>query len=283
MGGAEVGECFAAASRIKPKSPASWAAAWLEMGERLEATAETALRAGHRWTGRRCLLRAATYHRLAVVGLGIGPDLEATSTRSVACFRRAVALGGPVTETIEIPFGDATIPGYFVHADAAGGPRPTILVFTGGEVTAEDMYFWVSIAAAQRGYHTVLFDPSGWACFRLRNPQAGKIGVDELDAAARTVVDFAAGHPLVDAERIAAIGFSGGGFTLLHAAVSEHRIAAIVADPPHHRHAPVGDGGNPGGVAAAARLRERRAREGGRNRESIPRPHDGEDRLAVRR
>src|SRR3712207_6037447 len=46
LGGAEIGECFAAASRVDPKSPPSWAGSWTEMAERLEAVADRALGAG---------------------------------------------------------------------------------------------------------------------------------------------------------------------------------------------------------------------------------------------
>jgi hypothetical protein len=48
----------------------------------------------------------------------------------------------------------------------------------------------------------------------------------------QAVVDFAVQQPIVDADRIALSGWSLGGCLAPRAATGEHRLAAVVADPP---------------------------------------------------
>ena len=56
------------------------------------------------------------------------------------CFRSAGALFDPPFETVRIPYEGRTLPGYFLRPDNSGRRRPTALVMTGGDGTAERLY-----------------------------------------------------------------------------------------------------------------------------------------------
>ncbi len=78
---------------------------------------------------------------------------------------------------------------------------------------------------AELGFITLAFDASFWgeSGGQLRNIEVPGIRVEDFSAG----VDFLSNHPLVDANRIAALGICGGGGYVLSAAAIDHRIKAI--------------------------------------------------------
>ena len=53
-------------------------------------------------------------------------------------------------EVVSIPYENgASLPGYFLKADASNKPRPTLMSLGGGDSLAEELYFW---AGARRRF-----------------------------------------------------------------------------------------------------------------------------------
>jgi len=106
-GGADVGECFAAAQRIAEGSPESWHQEWLRTAERIDAGGEASLAGGHVVSAREAFLRASNYYRTAyifLIGTPVDPRLVQAFDKQTDAFRKAAALFSPPFEPIAIPY-----------------------------------------------------------------------------------------------------------------------------------------------------------------------------------
>jgi hypothetical protein len=95
-GGADLGEVLVTASAITGGNEASWHRAWKATAERLQATGEKALAAGHRVSAREALLRASNYYRTAADFLlekpATDPEMTLLSAGQHDTFAAAAAL-----------------------------------------------------------------------------------------------------------------------------------------------------------------------------------------------
>jgi alpha-beta hydrolase superfamily lysophospholipase len=130
---------------------------------------------------------------------------------------------------LRIPFEGVSLPAWLIPAEGRSQEvRPLLILTNGYDATLTDMYFASAVAAARRGYHSLVFDGPGQGemlyehGLRLR---------PDWENVVRAVVDFACAQPIVDAARIALGGWSLGGFLAPRAASGEHRLAACIADP----------------------------------------------------
>jgi pimeloyl-ACP methyl ester carboxylesterase len=228
-GGAEWGECLAAAATIAPGDRESWYRAWMSLADRTFAAAVASQEAGHRVSARSAYLRASNYYRNAYVLHLESPLPDAVREayhRHRDAFGKAAGLMALPPERLAIPFGDTTLPACFCPA----GPerRPVVIAVGGYDSTAEESYFWNGSASVARGYHCVLFD----------GPGQGELLIDrgipfrpDWEGVISAVIDAVAGRPDVDASRIVVIGESWGGYLVPRAAARDRRMAACVLDP----------------------------------------------------
>jgi len=104
---------------------------------------------------------------------------------------------------VAIPYENNTLPGYFYRAGEPGVPRPTVIMHTGFDGTAEEMHFQGVAAGAERGYHVLAFDGPG---------QGGAVHREHLvfrpdwENVVGPVLDYALTMPGVDGTRIALWG-----------------------------------------------------------------------------
>lgn len=232
-GTADIGEAFAAAEQIgKRPNPDHWYAVWNALGTRVHAAADAAA-AQHPVSARNAYLRACEYYRQAFFFLRHDLDdqrLQGAYANHVAAFKAAATnLGGPVATELNIPFEAIAMHGWFIAPDASGEARPTVIMPCGYDSTAETTYT-LGTGALRRGYNLVAFDGPG---------QGRTLYVDrvvmrrDFEVALTPVVDLLLTRADVDAERIALIGRSFAGYLAPRAAAFEHRIAALVCDPPN--------------------------------------------------
>jgi hypothetical protein len=230
-GGAEIGECLAAARQIHEPDAESWFHAWCGLGASVLAEAEKSRAAGRRASALAAYLRAANYFRAAhtfLIGAPLDPRVVDTYRRQRAAFEAAASLMRPAAERIVIPYGDATLHGYLFRAADDAAPRPTLIVNGGYDSTAEELYFFSGAAAVARGYTCIVFDGPGQGPAIIED---GMVFRPDWEAVIGPVVDFAVRRPEVDRSKIALMGISFGGYLAPRAASGEPRLAACIADP----------------------------------------------------
>jgi len=229
-GGSLFGEVLAVSSRIKPGDYDSWYDAWNRFADRIARDGEDQLSRNHRISARDSLLRATSYYQSSeffLHGNPKDPRIARAYQLSLDCYKRCTKLHEPLIEPVEIPYQKTTLPGYFHHADNAGEPRPTLIMHTGFDGSAEEMHASGARAAVERGYNVLAFDGPG---------QYGPLHREGLtfrpdwEKVVTPVVDFALKQPGVDPKRIALMGVSMGGYLAPRAAAFEKRLAALIAN-----------------------------------------------------
>ena len=228
--GSEIGECYATARLIEDGDNESWLREWQKTARRVEGTARECLAGGHDVSAREAFLRATTYYEAAFFYTADSdPRKRELYDRHRDCFRSAGALFDPPFETVRIPYEGRTLPGYFLRPDNSGIRRPTVLVMTGGDGTAERLYFNGGGAAGlRRGYNVLCFEGPGQSgAYMSDNSLVFRY---DYEVPIGAVIDYAVSRPDVDPGRIAAIGYSMGGYFVPRAAAFDKRIAACVAD-----------------------------------------------------
>lgn len=229
-GGADIGECLATASQIRPGDFESWYEHWSTTAKRVHALADSACQQGKRVSAREAYLRASNYYRSAeffLHGNPHDPRILATWGASRTTFRQAIKLMDSPVEQVLIPYEGTFLPGYFYRPDDSPKPRPTLLVHGGYDSTGEEVYFMIAAAAIQRGYACLTFEGPGQGAL-LREQQLPFR--PDWEQVVTPVVDFLVSRPEVDPARLALMGISLGGYLAPRAAAFEHRLAALIAD-----------------------------------------------------
>jgi esterase/lipase len=229
VGGDAFGECFAAAAKIKDGDIISWANTWQQLGEKMESSADKSCEGGHKVSAREMYWRAFSYYWAAERAL---PRPEAFNIwlRARQCFQKAAVLFDPPIKTLEIPFENGVLTGYFVRpVHSNGNPLPTIIMIGGAETTAEGLWAFAGEAAQKRNYNTLLIDlPGQGGAVRLH----GLTFRPDTEVPVAVIMDVLLQRNDVDPERIAIHGLSAGGYFAPRAAVYEHRIKACIANCP---------------------------------------------------
>jgi pimeloyl-ACP methyl ester carboxylesterase len=229
-GGADIGECLAAARRVRGTDLTSWHDAWVSAAASALAVAQGELDAGRTESARLAFWRSSSYFRTAGVML-MGTPLDSRLVESNAAqadaFRRGAALLPIPPEIIAIPYEDTMLPGYLFRASGGPEPRATVILTGGYDGTAEELYFFNGAAALARGYNVLAFDGPGQGAALL---QQGLVLRPDWENVVTPVLDYLLTCPGVDARKIALIGLSLGGYLAPRAASAEHRLAACIAD-----------------------------------------------------
>lgn len=227
-GGSELGEGIAAIQNVIDGDFESWIKSWTNLADLTVGKAEEYLKNGDIAGARGAYLRASNYYRAAeFYATGSDPRQLDAWRKSRDCFQRAAQLMTPPIESLEIPFENAKLPGYFVSG-GAGGKRPTLIAMSGFDGSGEELYHFIGNAIADRGWHCLIFEGPGQRGALHLNP--GLVFRPDYEVPVRAVVDYAVSREDVDADRLALIGYSFGGVLAPRAAAFEPRIRACIAD-----------------------------------------------------
>ncbi len=226
-GGADFAECLIAARRIREGDDESWVREWAALAGRVQQAAEAATRSGDIPASRGAFLRASNYFRTAMFSLPpADPRLGEYLTLSREQFHRAAQLSSPPIEILEIPFGEARLPAYFLGP--GGARRPTLIVVNGGDSTNEEMAHWVGFSAVARGWNCLVFEgPGQWSALQL-NPGL-RLRAD-YEAPVAAVIEVLLQRGDVDPQHLAIIGYSLGAQLAARAAALDPRISACICD-----------------------------------------------------
>ena len=230
-GGADINECLSTGKKIVEGDEESWYTHWQALADRVYLIGERALAAGHTISAREAFQRACNYYRTAeffLHGNPKDPRINESWRLSRDSFQKAAQLMEHPVEVITIPYEETTLPGYFLRPDESGKRRKTLIIQTGFDGTAEELYFTRAFFALKRGYNVLLFEGPG---------QGGALREQHLffrtdwEKVVTPVVDYALSRKEVDPDRLALMGISMGGYLVSRAAAFEHRLAAIIANP----------------------------------------------------
>ncbi len=156
------------------------------------------------------------------------------------CFVSVLALAAPaafakiLAQPVEYKAGETTMIGYLAFDDAGAGKRPGVLVVPDwrglGDFAKEK-----AEELAGMGYVVLAVDMYGGGLIAQDNEEAAKFAGPlkgnrgEMRARVRAGLDTLTRHPLVLADKIAAIGFCFGGTTVLELARSGAPVAGVVS------------------------------------------------------
>lgn len=230
-GGASVGECLAVVQCIQDGIPTSWVKAFSDLAKKGEADAEERAQKGHQISAREQFLRACNSYRAAEYYTNFrNPLHRELGMKSRECFIKSMKLMEHTCELIEIPFEGSFLPAYFMSPTAGGGLRKTLMIVSGYDGTMEESYLQGGKAALQRGYNTLLFaGPGQMDCMRFHPEMTFR---PDFEKPGKAVLDYVVSRPEVDAERLALLGISFGGYFATRAAAHEPRIKALIPNSP---------------------------------------------------
>lgn len=224
-GGADVNECLLVAEKIKDNNIESWVQEWAVIADQVAGTADRAAQSGQVVTARQAYLRASNYYRSAMFSLPYTDErLSRYLTLSRECFHQAARLSSPPVEVMDVPFGEAHLPGYFLPAGRA--KAPTLIALNGGDSTNEEMVHWLGFAAVARGWNYLTFEgPGQWSALQL-NP--GLTIRPDYEAPLKVFLDYLVQREEVDPGKIALFGPSLGSLLAVRATAFEDRICACI-------------------------------------------------------
>jgi len=229
-GCSDLGEIFAISARITPGNYDSWYGEWFAAGEANQELAEKEAASGHQESARQAYLRASEYYRSAYFFCRRdidGAPLQEAWGRCRNMFRAAAPLLPYATEQVRVPFEGIHLDGY-VMRPRTGDPGPTVLFPAGYDSPVEEFYSVGGCEAAARGFTVVTFSGPGQAEMLYERKIPFR---PEFENVVGPVIDFVESRDDLDAQRVAIIGRSLGGYLAPRAASKDERIWALAADP----------------------------------------------------
>ena len=224
--GADIRECFEVISKIEEENDESWYENWYLLAERLHKEALLMLKKGHFFSARDRLFRASNYYRTSEFFLRSSceydPIAHEAYRKSKATFRQALNYLPFKVELLSIPFEGISLPAYFISAQTKEEKRPLIILQTGFDGTAEELFLWASQACLERNYHCLIFEGPGQGSVIREYKLPFRYNWESVIT---PVLNYALAYEKnIDENRVALMGLSFGGYLVSRALVFENRI-----------------------------------------------------------
>lgn len=227
-GGADIGECLYVTEKIQEGDMQSWHDEWSNAANRLVSFSENALANNHKQSAKEALFRSSTYFLASESCLPRGEERLKVFEKARDCFVKASLLDQKPFRQIQIPYENTTLPGFLYLADTST-PAKTIIINSGYDASAEELYFNSGFFAQKRGYNVLIFEGPGQGLpLRKQNLSFRP----DWEKVIRAVVDFTVSLKEVNANQIALYGQSFGGYLTPKAAAYEKRISALIVNSP---------------------------------------------------
>jgi dienelactone hydrolase len=228
-GGATIAECMMIAQEIRRGDELSWHREWKNLAEANRRRAETAFAGGHLATAQRNWLRAVSYYNASAFALDPSDERRRAAVLAMQeCARSYLRVRDPMGEVVTLPWlGHHSLQGYFLPAESAGAPAPTVICIGEPGHRKEEFLFKLAPHARERGLSLLALD------------LLGDRGDDYLDEVVRRcdietsisyAMDYLASRADVDCDRVAVLADGWSSSFVARAAVREPRLAAAVCD-----------------------------------------------------
>jgi len=229
-GGASIGECLAAASRIRDADPASWSLEFSEAGRRQSEDATLRARNGHAISARDQYLVACNSYRAAEYYCPVDdPRHLEYGMASRQAFLWSMQWDEASCVELWFSHEGLRLPAYHIRGARSAGDR-VLMIVSGFDGTLEESYIANGRAALERGYDLLLFTgPGQMDTWRFNAPSHF---APEFEAVGRQAVDYALAQPGVNPRRLALMGISFGGYFASRIAAHEPRIRALIPNSP---------------------------------------------------
>lgn len=229
-GGADAGEVLATIAAVDEGDHPAWFAAWTALADRVGSIADDAAARGHRVSAARAHLRAANYRSVAVNSISgaAGTDALLPAFRAHrASWEGFVANTHWLSERVDIPYEDTTLPGWVFHPGPSFAPRRTLVLNNGSDGSLSGSWTACAEGALERGYRVLMFDGPGQQSMLYERNVPFRYDWEKV---LTPVVDFLLARSDVDQDRLAVYGVSQAGYWVPRALAFEHRFAAAIAD-----------------------------------------------------
>jgi hypothetical protein len=230
-GGTDIGEVLATVATVKPKDDEGWFAAWVALGDRIAAIAESSAGRGHRVSAARAYMRAANYYATAVNAISA---LDEDTDRLLPTFRKhRAAWEGFLANTrwpverIDIPYEGSSMPGWFFRPDSSDTARKTLVMTLGSDEAITGMWNQGVEGALERGYNVVMYEGPGQQSMLFERDIPFR---PDWEKVLTPVVDHLLTRADVDPDKLTLYGVSQAGYWVPRALAFEHRFAAAIAD-----------------------------------------------------
>ena len=228
---AAMGEIDVVIQRLKAREhdgdpDRAWKEEWAAMGDKVAAIADAAAGERREITGGNNYMRAGNYYYSAERFIPPGADKMAMYDKALRCYRAALKRLYPNVEPVDVPYEGQSLAAYFMKAPGVTGRAPTVVLFDGMDNCKEMSVIFAGIEFAKRGMHTLAIDgPGQGETQRLRQIHSRP----DYEVPGTAAYEYVASRADVDANRVAVMGYSFGGYQAPRIAAFEKRYAACVA------------------------------------------------------
>jgi esterase FrsA len=214
-------ELRSAVAQLTATTQDQWIPVWKALGDLHEAEGDRREAEGDLTRARQAFLMAKTYFAIARFPGEITPEKAAVSADCARAYLRACAHLDPPLEIVKIRHRDATIIAH-LRVPVSRQPTAAVLVMCGSDIFKEDRG-WAHERCVAEGMAVLVMDAPGTG----ENPVPW--APDSVGAWV-AAVDFLAGRPEIDAERVGAFGISRGGYSVMQlAGTVPNKVKAVVA------------------------------------------------------
>jgi alpha-beta hydrolase superfamily lysophospholipase len=210
----------------RANEPEAWSEEWARVAARLERVADTAASEGRDATAGNYYVRAAMYYYTAERMVPPGEKKLDIYRKSLRCAHAGLTRRLSNVEIVDVPYEDAALPAYFLRAQGADGPAPTVVLFDGLDNCKEMSVLFAGVELSVRGFNTLAIDgPGQGEALRLRNIHSRY----DYEVAGTAAFEYVTSRLDVDMQRVAIAAYSLGGYYAPRVAAFERRYAACIA------------------------------------------------------
>jgi dienelactone hydrolase len=209
-----------------PADKEAWWQEWCAMGDHVSALGDEAMANGRKLSAGDYYMRAGYYYYTGERMVYPGKLKSEIYAKAFSCFAKGFPIRYTQFERVAVPYEGTTLPAFFIPAQNAQGPAPTVVVFDGLDNCKEMSSVFCGLEFSRRGFNTLAIDgPGQGETLRLQKIPSRY----DYEVPGRAAYDYVASRKEVDARKVAIMGYSFGGYSSPRIAALDKRYADGVA------------------------------------------------------